>query len=406
MNTPSVLDSRYSWFRLGIAVLIAVTGSAGVWIPVLLMPAIEADLQVGRGQVSLPYTLTMVGFALGNLSIGRMMDRYGVTTALMLSAVVITIGMGLASLAGSILVLSLLQLIVGFGAGASFGPLMADVSLWFLRRRGIAVAVVASGNYMAGALWPLALAGLMEAQGWRAVYIVLAAVTVVFMLPLSRLMRREVPPEARAEADAISDSRAVAAGVGRRQLTVLLSLAGMGCCVAMAMPQVHIVALCVDMGFGPVVGGQMLSIILGAGVVSRLASGALADWLGGVRTVLLGSVLQCIALMLYLPAGGLVSLYVVSLIFGLAQGGIVPGYTIIIREYLPSAQAGRTVGFVMMATVSGMAIGGWMSGWIYEVSGGYSTAFLNGIAWNVLNMTILIFLLMRTRPRHPQMAAA
>ena len=160
------------------------------------------------------------------------------------------------------------------------------------------------------------------------------------------------------------------------------------------------------MGFGPVVGGQMLSSILGAGVISRLASGALADWLGGVQTVLLGSALQCLALFLYLPAGGLVSLYVVSLIFGLAQGGIVPGYAIIIREFLPSAKAGRTVGFVMMSTVSGMAIGGWMTGWIYEMSGGYTWAFVNGIAWNVMNMAILTFLLMRTRPRLPQGAPA
>ena len=406
MNTASALDSRYSWIRLGIAMMIAITGSAGAWISVLLMPAIEADLQLGRGQVSLPYTLTMVGFALGNLTIGRMMDRFGVAAVLVFAAFVIAGGMGLASLAGSILVLSLLQLVIGFGAGASFGPLMADISLWFLRRRGIAVAVVASGNYMAGAFWPLALAGLMEAQGWRAVYLFLAVVTLVFMLPLSQLMRRKIPLEARVTADAISGSRAVAAGVSRPLLTVLLSLAGIGCCVAMAMPQVHIVALCVDMGFGPVVGGQMLSIILGAGVISRLASGVLADWLGGVRTVLLGSALQCVALMLYLPAGGLVSLYVVSLIFGLAQGGIVPGYTLIIREYLPSAQAGRTVGFVMMATVSGMAIGAWMSGWIYEASGGYTMAFVNGIVWNALNMVILVFLLIRTRPRQPQAVPA
>ena len=165
----------------------------------------------------------------------------------------------------------------------------------------------------------------------------------------------------------------------------------------MSMPQVHLVSLCVDLGYGPVAGAEMLSLMLMGGVVSRLASGLIADRLGGVRTLLIGSMLQCIALFLYLPYDGLVSLYVVSLIFGLSQGGIVPSYALIVREYLPAKEAGARVGFVIMATIVGMALGGWMSGWIYDMTGNYQAAFLNGIAWNILNIAVIATIFLKSR---------
>ena len=185
-------------------------------------------------------------------------------------------------------------------------------------------------------------------------------------------------------------------GLSSGTICVLLAIAGIGCCVAMSMPQVHIVALCVDLGYGPAVGAEMLSLMLLGGVASRIASGLIADRLGGVRTLLIGSGLQCAALFLYLPFDGMVSLYVVSAVFGLSQGGIVPSYAIIVREYLPARQAGRWVGLVIMATIFGMALGGWMSGWIYDMSGSYQWAFLNGIAWNFLNLGIITFFLFAT----------
>jgi MFS family permease len=168
----------------------------------------------------------------------------------------------------------------------------------------------------------------------------------------------------------------------------------------MSMPQVHIVSYSVDLGFGPVVGAKMLSLMLLGGVGSRLLSGLLADKLGGVKTLLIGSVAQCIALFLYLPSDTLSSLYVVSLVFGLSQGGIVPSYAVIVREYMPAREAGARVGFVLMATIFGMAIGGWVSGLIYDLSGSYQLAFINGIAWNGVNIGIMIWLLMRGRPRN------
>ncbi len=394
-----VLDSPYAWARLVVSLLIAVICSAGIWVMVLIMPAVQAEFGVSRGDVSLPYTLTMIGFAIGNFGIGRMVDAVGATKAIIGAGIILGAGFALAAISGSIWALSLVQMVIGFGAAAGFGPLMADISQWFLRRRGVAVAIAASGNYLSGAIWPLLLTGVLEDQGWRGVYWVLAAATVLGMIPLALILRRQVPLAARARSDTISHKRAQAAGIRPGALMILLGMAGIGCCVAMSMPQVHIVSFCVDLGYSAGIGGQMLSLMLLCGVVSRLASGFLADWLGGVKTVLIGSALQCLALFLYLPAGGLISLYLVSAIFGLAQGGIVPSYAVVVREYMPSEEAGRRVGFVLMMTILGMAIGGWMSGWIYDVTGDYGMAFLNGIAWNFLNIAIMLLILMRTRTR-------
>ncbi|SNR37474.1 MFS transporter [Puniceibacterium sediminis] len=391
----SPFDSRYSWARLGITLLIAVMGNVGMWAIIVIMPEVGAEFGVSRAEATLPYTTTMIGFALGNMVIGRAVDRWGVTTALSGAALLIAVSYGVAAFSPTIMVLSLVQLAIGFGTASCFGPLIADISLWFDRRRGIAVGIAASGNYLSGAIWPVLLGWLAEDAGWRWIYMVLAVLTVVMILPLAQLLRRRLPLDATAQAEAKSASRARSTGFSPSQLSWMLGLAGIACCVAMSMPQVHIVALCVDMGFGATVGAEMLSLMLLGGVVSRILSGLLADRLGGVRTLLIGSALQGIALFLYLPAGGLVSLYLVSLVFGLSQGGIVPSYAVIVREYLPAREAGARVGFVMMMTILGMALGGWMSGWIYDVTGSYQWAFLNGIAWNGLNIAIMVVILLR-----------
>ncbi len=406
MSDAGVHDSGYSWFRLAITLMIAVVGNVGIWAIIMIMPAVQAEFGVGRADASLPYTLTMVGFGLGNLLIGRAVDRFGVTRSLIGAAAAISSGFLLASAAPSIAILSGVQLLIGFGTAASFAPLIADISRWFLRRRGIAVAVAASGNYLSGAIWPMLLGGVLEAQGWRAVYAALAVVTAAVIVPLSLALRRRVPEAAtlRDEANASLKARSVGLSPGRLQL--LLAIAGIGCCVAMSMPQVHIVSYSTDLGYGPAVGAEMLSLMLLGGVASRIASGFLADRLGGVRTLLIGSALQAAALALYLPFDGLASLYVVSAIFGLAQGGIVPSYAVIVREYLPPREAGARVGLVIASTIIGMALGGWLSGWIFDATGSYMMAFANGIAWNLLNIVIMVALLRRSMRRGPGAAPA
>jgi len=286
---------------------------------------------------------------------------------------------------------------------------MADTTLWFVRRRGIAVAICASGNYLAGAVWPSITQHFIETVGWRQTYIGLGLFCGLAMAALALLMRARPPAVA---APAVTDASRAAAmpvrpfGLQPGSAQALLCIAGLACCVAMAMPQVHIVAYCTDLGFGAAQGAQMLSVMLACGIVSRLISGLICDRIGGLRTLLLGSVLQCTALLLFLPFDGLVPLYLVSALFGLFQGGLVPAYAVIVREHFAPAEAGARIGTVIMFTLLGMALGGWMSGVVFDLTGSYQAAFLNGIAWNLVNMSIAFGLLLRTRRAGLRGAAA
>jgi MFS family permease len=394
----SDIDSAYSWLRLLVSVGIATVSSVGIWSVVVVLPEVQAEFGVGRGAASLAYTATMLGFAAGNLIVGRIVDRYGITRSLLLSSVILCAGYVLAALSSDMMQFTLVQgLLIGTGAAVGFGPMMADVSMWFARRRGIAVAIVASGNYLAGTVWPLFLKVMLATGDWRLAHLVIAAACLLVVAPLSLLLRRRPSVQAFRPEAGTGPGQRMSTDLSPRALTWLLAFAGLACCTAMSMPQVHIVAYCADLGYGVAVGAEMLAVMLAAGIVSRLASGFLADYIGGVRTVLLGSVLQAISLALYLPYDGMAALYVVSLVFGLAQGGIVPGYAIIVREYLPAEEAGQRIGFVIMATILGMALGGWMSGWIFDLTGSYQMAFVNGIAWNLLNIGLIALLLWRTR---------
>ena len=401
MSKLSVLDSPYSWFRLVLTLIISTIGSVGVWAIIIVLPLVQADLGIDRSTASLLYALTMVGFAAGNFIVGRFVDHFGFFPSLLITTGFTTIGFLGASYSSSVEILTIWQVLVGFGAAIGFGPLMADISHWFQKRRGIALAVAASGNYLSGAIWPIALKSVLEEQGWRYAYFLIAIIVLVTLIPLSLLLIRKISVAALNISEQISNSRARELRLSPRALQLLLAVAGLGCCIAMSMPQVHIVSFCMDLGYGPAVGAEMLSLMLFGGVASRLFSGMIADWIGGIKTVLLGSTLQCFALFLYLPFDGLISLYIVSLIFGLSQGGIVPSYAVAVREYLPAREAGQRIGLIVMATILGMAVGGWMSGWIYDLTGSYRAAFLNGIAWNFLNIGIILFVLIRISRKLP-----
>ncbi len=393
-------DSAYAWWRLLASLALSTMGGIGLWSVVVSLPAIQAEFGVDRADASLPYTATMVGFAIGGVLMGRLADRFGIVVPAVLGGLMLGVGYVAAASATALWQFMLAQaLLIGMlGSSATFGPLVADVSLWFVRRRGIAVAIVASGNYLAGTLWPPLLQAAIEAVGWRQAHLGIGVLCVLTMLPLALALRRRPPVEdagvplsARALTDTLRMSPAT--------LQALLVVAGLSCCIAMSMPQVHIVAYCADLGYGPARGAEMLSLMLGFGVVSRLASGLIADKIGGVGTLILGSTLQCLSLLFYLPFDGLTSLYVVSALFGLSQGGIVPSYALIVRDYFPAREAGARVSLVLMATVAGMALGGWMSGAIFDLTGSYRAAFMNGIAWNLLNMSIAFWLLLgRLRP--------
>jgi len=393
MTTQDV-DSRYSWFRLAVSLCLATLGGVGLWAPIVALPTIQAEFGVDRSGASFPYTLTMIGFACGGVLMGRLADKFGIMAPLFVGTLLLCAGfVGSAFTHDYWSYVATQAGVIGlFGVATTFGPLVADVSLWFKKRRGIAVAVVASGNYLAGAIWSPVLTIAIANYGWRRSFIFIGILCLVTMLPLTLLMRRRA---SLAETQTASEPQKAYSGTP--VLQALLVLAGLACCVAMSMPQVHIIAYCGDLGYGSAAGAKMLSLMLAFGVFSRLLSGYLSDKVGGVATLIMGSVLQCLALLFYIPFDGLTSLYLVSALFGLSQGGIVPSYALIVRDNFPAREAGFRISLVLTATVLGMALGGWLSGEIFDVTGSYKWAFLHGVAWNCLNMAIAFWLLFRKR---------
>ncbi len=382
-------DSYYSLTRLIITLFIAIVGNAGMWAIVVIMPNLGAEFDVTRSVLSIPYTLTMFGFALGNVFLGRIVDRFGITRAIILASLLNAFGYVCASIFDSFFALAFFHLFIGLGTAVSFGPLLADISLWFKKYRGIAVAITASGNYISGAIFPIFLGGLISDYGWRISYFLLALSCIIIIVPASFFLRRRLDKKFSDDQEKLASAMSTASHFKPLTLQIILIVAGICCCVAMSMPQIHLVTMCVDLGYGSQVGAEMLSLMLLGGVISRLISGVLVDFIGGVKTLLLGSTLQCIGLVLYYPTTDMNSLYIVSLIFGLSQGGIVPSYAIIVREYMPPQEAGARVGIVIMATVIGMAFGGWISGVIFDATSSYQMAILNGIMWNLVNILIV-----------------
>jgi MFS family permease len=413
------VESPYAWLRLVAALLVMTIGGVGIYAPSVVLPTVQQDFGIVRADASLPYTATLIGFGLGCILMGRWADRFGVLPVLLGGAVGIGLGFMLAAMAGGLGSFSLAHgVLIGLlGVSVTMAPLMADTSRWFTRNRGIAIGICMSGNYVAGVVWPPVIQHFVAAVGWRETYFWIGVFCLVSLALLSLMFRPAAPPsepaDATSKAPAVRSARVLGRSDPRQplgqspgQMQLLLSVAGLGCCVAMAMPQVHIVAYCTDLGFGAARGAEMLSLMMGLGIVSRLVSGWISDHIGGLRTLLLGSVMQGVALLLFLPFDGLVPLYVVSGLFGLFQGGIVPSYALVVREYFSPAQAGARMGTILMATMLGMALGGWMSGAVFDWTGSYHAAFLNGIAWNLLNLSVVIFLLWRVhRSLQPAPAA-
>jgi MFS family permease len=332
-------DSRYAWARLAVTLALMTIGSGAMYVVAVVLPAVQAEFGVVRADASLPYTMMMVGFGLGGIAMGKLADRFGVMWVVLVGACGLCTGFIAAGLSGSLMSFALVHgvLLGACGSAATFAPLVADTSLWFVRRRGIAVAICASGNYLGGAIWPPVVQHFVATDGWRHTYIGLGIFCGLAMALLAPLMRARPPltpaaPAARTTGHAPSTRPF---GLSMNQAQALLCVAGVACCVAMAMPQYATMWTC--------------------GIVSRLVSGLICDRIGGLRTLLLGSVLQGLALLLFIPFDGLLSLYVISALFGLFQGGIVPSYAIIVREHFPAAEAGARVGTVIMATLFGMA---------------------------------------------------
>lgn len=394
-DTSIEQDSQQAWFRLAIIFTMSVIGTAGMWSVVIILPNIQSEFALDRAASTYPYVATMFGYGIGNVIIGRMLDRIGIAKPIIFALSLLVASYILSIFVKDVFFLSISQFFLGFSAAAFFGPMMADISNYFYRRKGLAVSLVASGQHLCGAIWPFLIKDFLLEGDWRNAHLFIAIVCSILIPILFFLLGNKKP---KIDIDQNLSSRKedinskVKLSISNKQIQILLMFAGVFCCVAMSMPQVHIVPLCIDNGYGLAVGTEILSFMLFAAVASRVIFGFLSDKIGPIQTLILGSSLQAISLTMFLPFNSQLSLYIVAIFFGLSQGGIVPIYAVIISKFLPSNEVAERVGLLIFATIVGMSLGGWLSGEIYDFTKSYKLAFINGIFWNIINLCIMVYL--------------
>jgi MFS family permease len=388
-------DSQQAWFRLAIIFAMSVIGTAGMWSVVIILPNIQNEFTLDRAASTYPYVATMFGYGFGNVIIGRMLDKIGIKKPIIFALSLLVTSYVLSFFAKNVFWLSTIQFFLGFSAAAFFGPMMADISNYFYKRKGLAVSLVASGQHLCGAIWPFVIKDFIIEGDWRNAHLFIALVCSILIPILFYFLGNKVPKMNNEQKLTTQDediNSKVNLSISNRQIQILLMIAGVLCCVAMSMPQVHIVPLCIDNGYGLAVGTEILSFMLFAAVASRVIFGFLSDKIGPIQTLILGSSLQAISLTMFLPFNSQLSLYIVAICFGLSQGGIVPIYAVIISKFLPSNEVAERVGWLIFATIIGMSLGGWLSGEIYDFTKSYRLAFINGIFWNIINLCIMIYL--------------
>lgn len=371
-------------------------GAGGYYVVIVGLKLVALDFDELRWVPSMAYSATVFGMGLGGIWIGRWSDRIGVGTPALIGAVMVSAGALTASFVVNLWAFLLAHgVMMGLlGNAALFSPLIANTARWFDQRRGVAVALVTSAQGLAGIVWPAVFRFTIASWGWRETYRVYAGVALVSMVPLSLLLRRRAPVVAVPyRSQGVSNARVF--GLSGGVALGLLCLAIVGCCVAMAMPIVHVVAHTSDLGHPLSRGAEVLMVALGCAFLGRIAWGFVADRIGGLRVLILGSAFQAVTLSLYLFVESLAGLYVVSGLFGIAFGGIIPSYTLVVSRYFPREGLGWRVAVVYLFGALGMAVGSWLGGAFFDLYGSYRGAFAMGLLFNVMNLGIVGLLLMR-----------
>ena len=394
---PHSVESPYAWLVVAASMVLMAVCSGGMYLVVVALKPIAAEFGWPRSVPSLAYAAIMAGMGIGGILWGRVSDRIGAGPPAAMAVVAVATGATMVGASdGRLQFLAAHGFMIGFlGNAALFTPLLANTTRWFDRRRGFAVALVASGQGVAGAVWPPVFRYLIETEGWRGAYDTFAIVALAVGLPTSVfLFRRPATASGGGRAGTVSEGDTIL-GFAPTTVLAILSLAIIGCCVAMAMPIVHVIAHASDLGHRAIRAAEILAVLLGCTFLSRIAWGLITDRIGGMRTLFYGCLAQIVALSMYLFIDGLAALYVVSALFGLGFGGIIPSYTIVIRELFPVRGLGWRIGAVYFFGTLGMALGGYLGGAIFDVSGSYRVAFAVGVAFNVANLALLAILMWR-----------
>jgi MFS family permease len=390
-------DGKHAWIAACVTLaILSISFGAPLLVVVGLKPMQEA-MGTERSVVALGGALVWVGTGLGGMLMGPLADRIGIRAIVALGTMMIAAGLAVSAL-GSVEALYVGHgLMIGVGNGAIYAPLLIYVSRWFDRRRGTAIALISSGQYIAGVVWPSVFGAGITAFGWQLTMLSYAAVVLVVILPTLSLLRpvpvqRVTDPHAR-----VGRSRGTVLGLRPSTVQVLICVAAFCCCVPMAVPSAHLVAFCGDIGIAPTHSAAMLSVLLGAAFVSRQLWGAMADRIGGLRTVLIGSWCQAVAITGFLFTQSEVGLFAISAAFGLGFSGIIPSYSVAIRDLFPSSEASWRIPTVLMISMAGMAFGSWFAGALYDTFGFYAPAFAAGVLFNAANVLTIGFLVRQSR---------
>jgi len=386
---PSV-ETRTSWVVSALSLVVLGVSFGAFWIVVVALKPIAAEMGGARSVPAFASALAWFGAGLGGIAMGWLADRYGVRWTVMFGSVMIGIGLAISSLGET------WQLYLGHGlfmgllgnAGLN-APLYVYVSRWFDRRRGSALALIASGQYISGALWPPVFESTIAAYGWRTTMLVFGLFQALVIVPIAAIVLKR-PPEIIAPAVASTEAkRRTVLGLPPNLVFAMLAVAAFCCCMPMSMPQTHLVALCSDLGIKPAHGAAMLSLLLGTAFVSRQIWGFISDRIGGLLTVLIGSAWQFFSILALAVTQDEIGLFTVTAIFGLGFAGIIPAYVLVVRELFPAREAGWRVPVLLCLSGFGMASGGWVAGLLYDHFGYYAPAFAAGLMFNLVNLVLI-----------------
>ena len=389
----------YANIRVAAGFLLMTLGTAAMYIGMVGLKPVALEFGITRSLGALPYALFMVGYGAGGIIFGRFADKFGIIIPLLIGSLCAPLGIYLAGISEYFwqYVLSLSILSGLLGSSVTFSPIVSDISHWFTARRGLALSIVISGSYFSGAIWPPIIQTMFDTYEWRIALQWIALISLCSMIPLSLMFWRRPVHLNKLNSDHMEKRFSKPLGFSPQTLQFAVCCAGIGCCIAMSMPQAHIVSYATDLGFIAQRGAEMLSLMFGFGIISRLASGFICDKIGGLKTVLFGSSLQCCAIVAFLGVDSLTGLYIISACFGLSQGGIVPSYAVIIRTYFPPHEAGWRIGLALFSTIIGMAIGAWVAGKLFDITGSYTLSFVNALVFNMINLFIVGILVGRAR---------